>query len=258
MPELHFQDFPGPAGATPLVLAHGLFGSGANWRGVARQLSGDRRVLVVDMRNHGRSFHDDSMRYEEMARDILDTLDAENIDRADLLGHSMGGKAAMVAALLHPRTVEHLVVVDIAPVNYTHSHTPLIDAMMGVDVAALSSRKEADDALQGAVQDTMTRQFLLQSLEKAEAGYRWRLNLDALKQGMGELIGFPDLDGRTFEGPALFIHGAESEYVQPEHHTTIERCFPNAAYAAVGQAGHWVHADQPDVLIEQVRAFIDT
>lgn len=258
MPELHFQDFPGPAGTTPLVLAHGLFGSGANWRGVAKRLSGDRRVLVVDMRNHGRSFHADSMSYEEMARDILDTLDAENIDRADLLGHSMGGKAAMVAALLSPRAVEHLVVVDIAPVNYTHSHMPLIDAMMGVDVAALNSRKEADDALQEAIQDTMTRQFLLQSLEKAESGYRWRLNLDALKHGMGDLIGFPDLDATKFDGPALFIHGAESEYVQPEHHTRIERYFPNAVDVAVDQAGHWVHADQPDVLIEQVGTFIDS
>lgn len=257
MPELHFQDFPGPADPTPLVLAHGLFGSGANWRGVAKRLADGRRVLVVDMRNHGRSFHDDSMSYEDLAGDLLDTLDAQDIDRADLVGHSMGGKAAMVAALTSPQRVAHLVVVDIAPVIYTHSHVPLIDAMMSVDAAALGSRKEADGALQEAIQDAMTRQFLLQSLEKTETGYRWRLNLEALKQGMGDLIGFPDLNGKTFEGPALFLHGSDSDYVQPEHRMRIERYFPNAEYAAVAQAGHWVHADQPDVLIERVQTFLE-
>jgi len=101
----------------------------------------------------------------------------------------------------------------------------------------------------------MTRQFLLQSLEKAETGYRWRLNLEALKQGMGDLTGFPDLDGRTFEGPTLFLHGAKSDYVQPEHRTRIERYFSTAEHATVDQAGHWVHADQPEALIECVQAF---
>jgi len=256
MPELHFQDFPGPAGAPPLVVAHGLFGSGVNWRGVARRLSGGRRVLAPDLRNHGRSFHHEAVDYAAMARDILDTLDAQGIHRADLLGHSMGGKAAMVAALTRPEAVAHLVVVDIAPAAYTHSHASLIEALMDVDVAAAGSRGEVDSALKASIPDPMTRQFLLQSLEKAEAGYRWRLNLKALRQGMSDLTGFPQLEGHTFEGPALFVNGAESEYLQPGHRPCIESYFPNVRYFTVESAGHWVHVEQPDALIERVEAFV--
>jgi len=256
MPELYFQDYPGPSAKPPLVLLHGLFGSGANWRGVAKRLSENRRVLVMDMRNHGRSFNDESMTYPDMARDVLDTLDAEDIEGADLLGHSMGGKAAMVAALEDPGRVEHLIVVDIAPVIYTHTHLPLIEAMMKLDVSRLASRSEADQKLAGLIEERMVRQFLLQSLEKAEDGYRWRLNLPALKHGIEDLVGFPDLDGRIFDGPVLFLYGADSDYVQPEHRPRIERYFPNAEYAAVENAGHWVHADQPESLSERVAKFL--
>jgi len=257
MPELYFKDYPGPSGRPPVVLLHGLFGSSVNWRGIAKQLDGGRRVLAMDMRNHGRSFHDEPMAYTDMAGDVLDTLAAQDINRADLVGHSMGGKAAMVAALLHPERVEHLVVVDIAPVIYTHSHLPLINAMLKLDVAVLNSRNEADGALSGAVEDGMTRQFLLQSLEKTDTGYQWRLNLEALKHGMSDLIGFPDLDGRTFDKPTLFLYGANSDYVQAEHHPRIERYFPNADYCAVENAGHWVHADQPAALVDMLERFLD-
>jgi len=257
MPKLYFQDFPGPDDdGTPLLLLHGLFGSSANWRGIARRLSDERRVLVPDMRNHGRSFHDEAMSYPDMAQDIIDTLDDEGIERADLLGHSMGGKAAMVAALENPQRVGHLIVVDIAPVIYTHTHLPLIDAMLSVDISSLKSRSEADEQLKPTVDDAMTRQFLLHSLEKADKGYRWRLHLEGLRRSMGELIGFPDLEGRLFDGPALFVYGAQSDYVQPEHHTRIERYFPNAEYAAIDNAGHWVHAEQPAALVDRTAAFL--
>lgn len=256
MPELYFQDFDGSSAKPPLVILHGLFGSGANWRGIAKRFGADRRVLVMDMRNHGRSFHDEDMSYPAMARDILDTLDAQDIERADLLGHSMGGKAAMVAALEEPDRVGRLMVVDIAPVIYTHSHLPLIEALMKLDVAGLGSRAEADERLKGSIEDRMLRQFLLQSLEKAEDGYRWRLNLEALKHAMEDLTGFPELDGGQFDGPVLFLYGADSDYVQPEHHPRIERYFPNAEYAAVENAGHWVHADRPDALLERVMVFL--
>ena len=257
MPELYFQDHPGPSDATPLVLLHGLFGSSVNWRGVAKRLAENRRVLALDMRNHGRSFHDDDMSYPAMARDILDTLDGEGIDAADLAGHSMGGKAAMVAALEQPERVEHLVVVDIAPVIYTHSHVPMIDALLKLDTGALGSRSEADQALSGEIEDRMTRQFLLQSLEKTDEGYRWRLNLEVLRSAMGDLTGFPDLNGRTFDKPVLFLYGADSDYVQAEQHPRIESLFPNAEYTAIEGAGHWVHADQPRTLIERLEQFLD-
>lgn len=256
MPKLYFQDYPGPDGNPPLVLLHGLFGSGTNWRGIAKRLSDERRVLVMDMRNHGRSFHDGEMTYPLMAGDIFDTLDAEALDRVDLVGHSMGGKAAMVAALEKPDRVAQLVVVDIAPVPYTHTHTPLIEALLSLDVAELKSRGEAEEALSGRIEDRMLRQFLLQSLEKAETGYRWRLNLEALKQGMKHLVGFPDMDGSVFDGPTLFLHGASSDYVQSAHRPRIERYFPHARYAAVENAGHWVHAEQPGSVIELIADFL--
>lgn len=256
MPVLYFQDYPGPSAGVPLVMLHGLFGSSTNWRGIAKALSADRRVMAMDMRNHGRSFNDDEMTYPAMAGDVLDTLDAEGIERADLLGHSMGGKAAMTAALEHPERVARLVVVDIAPVVYNHTHLPLIEAMLGLHVSTLGSRKEADEALQSSITDAATRQFLLQSLEKGENGYRWRLNLEALGRAMGDLTGFPELDGRVFQGPALFLYGADSGYVQAGYHSRIERYFPHAAYASVENAGHWVHADQPRVLADHVRGFL--
>lgn len=255
MPELYFQEIPGPAGGDVLVLLHGLFGSSANWRGIAKRLGENRRILMMDMRNHGRSFHDPLMSYAHMAEDVLETLEKQNIERADILGHSMGGKAAMVAALNTPGRVNRLIVVDIAPVIYNHTHAPLIEAMTCLDVGALKSRAEADDKLKPVVQDQMTRQFLLQSLEKTEGGYRWRLNLPALKQGMQDLVGFPEFTGKIFDGPALFIHGVDSDYVKPEHRSHIERYFPRARHQAIEKAGHWVHVDQPEALIERVEEF---
>jgi pimeloyl-ACP methyl ester carboxylesterase len=257
MPELYFQDYPGPSGSPPLVLLHGLFGSSANWRGIAKRMSDSRRVLAVDMRNHGRSFNDEQMTYPAMAGDILDTLKAQGIGRADLLGHSMGGKAAMVVALEHPEKVNRLIVVDIAPVIYTHTHLPLIEAMMRIDVAGLKSRSEADEELEGSIEDRATRQFLLQSLEKTGEGYRWRLNLEALKRAMDDLVGFPDAAGSVFDGPTLFLYGAGSDYVQAEHRPRIERYFRNAEYEAIDNAGHWVHADQPGALVQSVRHFLE-
>jgi pimeloyl-ACP methyl ester carboxylesterase len=256
MPELFFQDYPGPPDAVPLAVLHGLFGSSTNWRGAARRLGTRRRVLAMDMRNHGRSFNDGEMSYPVMARDVLDTLDGQGIDRADLLGHSMGGKAAMACALEHPDRIDRLIVVDIAPVVYTHTQLPLVEAMMELDLAPLRSRRRADEALAVSVGDEAVRRFLLQSLEQGEDGYRWRLNLPALKRAMGDLVGFPDLDGRAYDEPTLFLYGADSDYVKDDYRPRIERYFPNAEYRAIANAGHWVHVDQPAALIEAVEAFL--
>lgn len=257
MPELFFQDFPGSPDAPPLVLLHGLFGSSVNWRAIARRLGGARRVLAMDLRNHGRSPHDARMTYPAMADDVLETLRAADLDCADILGHSMGGKTAMVLALEHPGACRRLLVADIAPVIYTHSHLPLIEALRRLDVAALESRRAADAALASDVDDPMLRQFLLQSLEPAESGYRWRLNLEALASGMEDLVGFPELNGGGFDGPTLFLYGANSDYVQPEQHPRIEHYFPNAQFRKIDHAGHWLHAEQPAALVRAVAEFID-
>lgn len=233
-----------------LLIAHGLFGSARNWGVVAKRLSDDREVVAVDMRNHGDSFHAPEHGYEDLAGDLARVIEFEGAPM-DVLGHSMGGKAAMVLALMRPELVRRLVVLDIAPVAYGHSQMRQIEAMRRVDLAIVASRGEAE-AQMGA--ETGIAPFLLQSLDLR--GRRWQLNLDALERGMDGIIGFPDVQGR-FDGPALFLSGELSDYVRPEHRERIVQLFPDARFAEVEGAGHWLQADRPRETEAAVRAFLD-
>ncbi|MGB4112022.1 MAG: alpha/beta fold hydrolase, partial [Yoonia sp.] len=203
--------YDGPAG-TPLLIAHGLFGSARNWNVIAKRLSETRPVVTVDMRNHGASPWFDTQSYADMAGDLAEVIDGQ----ADVLGHSMGGKAAMVLALQHPEKVRKLIVGDIAPVAYSHSQMGPIEAMRGVDLGAISSRAEAQEQLTGLEAGVDT--FLLQSLDLKEK--KWKLNLDVLDAEMAKIVGFPEVSG-TFDGPALFLSGAKSVYVLPEYRPRI-------------------------------------
>ncbi|MBQ1202704.1 MAG: alpha/beta fold hydrolase [Loktanella sp.] len=234
--------------ATPLLIAHGLFGSARNWGAIAKRLSETRPVITVDMRNHADSPWFDSHSYPDMAADL-----AQVIDRPmDVLGHSMGGKAAMVLAVRHPDLVRKLIVADIAPVTYTHSQMGPLAAMRGLDPTSVSTRAEAKDRL--AALDPGVADFLLQSLDMKDR--RWRLNLDVLAAEMDHIIGFPELSGQ-FEGPALFLSGAKSDYVRPEHRAPIKALFPAARFAKIPGAGHWLHAEKPREFIGSVAAFLD-
>lgn len=245
-----------PVTAPPLVVAHGLFGSARNWGSVARALATRREVVAVDMRNHGHSPHLPSQTYEEMAGDLAEVI--ESLDgRADLLGHSMGGKAAMVLALRRPALVRRLIVADIAPVAYDHDHGAIIAALRALDLAALHSRAEADRRLAAAIPERVLRGFLLQSLDlHGEGGPHWRLNLPVLATATRDLSGWPEAKAR-FDGPALFLNGSESRYVRPEHHATIHRLFPAARFATIEGAGHWLHAEKPAEFLAAVSAFLD-
>lgn len=247
----------GPEGseATPLLIAHGLFGSARNWNAIAKRLSGTRPVLTVDMRNHGHSFRADRQGYDDMAGDLARVIEAQG-GQADVLGHSMGGKAAMVLALQHPQLVRRLIVADIAPVGYGHSQTPLIEAMQAVDLARVKSRRDADAQLRACISEDPVRAFLLQSLDLTGDHPRWRLNLPVLAAEMDRIIGFPDIGGR-FDGPALFLTGAASDYVRPEHLPRIRELFPDARIQELPDAGHWLHADNPRGFEAAVRAFLD-
>lgn len=247
---------PDPA-LPPLVIAHGLYGSGRNWGVIARRLADRREVVAVDMRNHGASPWSDTHDYPAMAGDL-----AEAIRRlggtADLLGHSMGGKAAMQLALTEGAgLIRRLVVADIAPVAYTHDQTQHIHAMRSLDLTGLSSRGEADRRLAAVVEDPGLRAFFLQSLDlKAEGGPRWRLNFDALAAAMPQIVGWPGTAGR-FDHPTLFLTGADSHYVRPEYRDTIRALFPVARFARLPGAGHWLHADRPREFEETVRVFLN-
>ncbi|WP_308915684.1 alpha/beta fold hydrolase [Jannaschia sp. LMIT008] len=238
------------ADAPPLLIAHGLFGSARNWGAIAKRLARTREVVVVDMRNHGASFHDPVHDYPAMAADLAEVMDGRP---HDVLGHSMGGKAAMVLALTRPDAVRRLIVADIAPVRYAHTQAPLIEAMQAVDLSGVTRRSEAAAQL-GDVPDDGTRAFLLQSLD-VEGG-RWTLNLDALRANMDAIMGFPDVSGR-FDGPTLFLTGGRSDYLREAHHDRIRRAFPDATMQVIEGAGHWLHAEKPQEFVAAVASFLD-
>jgi len=245
-----------PSARPPLVIAHGLFGSARNWAGIARALAQHRDVVAVDMRNHGESPRSPSQGYEEMADDLARMI-ASLGGRADVLGHSMGGKAAMQLALRQADAVHRLIVADIAPVAYSHDHSAIIEALRGLDLDTLASRAEADRRLAQEIPERALRGFLLQSLDlHAAGGPRWRLNLEVLAASARALSGWPRVDGR-FEGPALFVTGAESRYVLPEHHAIIRALFPGARFVTIAGAGHWLHAEQPGAFLAAVSDFLD-
>ena len=241
----------------PLAILHGLFGSGRNWRSLAQHLAAGHRVLTFDLRNHGASPWADGMSYGEMVDDVRAALRTRGIQQAALLGHSMGGKAAMLMALLHPGEVDRLVVVDIAPAANPPNLLPYIRAMRTVDLRGVKRRAEVDAALAGAVPDPAERAFLLQNLVIDENAARWRLNLEAIERCFPEIVGFPDLPaGTAYRGPALFVAGARSNYIQPEHEPGIRRLFPRARIMRIEGAGHWVHAEQPQAFLQTVAPFL--
>ncbi len=247
----------GPDPGRPLLIAHGLFGSGRNWGAVARRLADDRPVLAVDMRNHGASPWTDTHTYPDQAEDLADVIGTQaGGGPADVLGHSMGGKAAMALALSRPELVGRLVVADIAPVAYDHTQLPYLRAMRDMDLSGLKSRGEADARLKERIDDPGIRAFLLQSLDLKAEPPRWRLNLATLERDMDTILGWPDLPGR-FDGPALFLAGGASDYVRPEHRETIRALFPGARFAKLPGAGHWLHAERPRDFADSVAAFLD-
>ena len=242
----------------PLAILHGLFGSSRNWASMAQRLAAHHRVIAIDLRNHGASPWAETMDYREMADDVRATLQARGYDRFALLGHSMGGKVAMTAALEHGAAVERLIIVDIAPVAYAAHHLGHVRAMRELDLADIKRRSDADAALAPAVPDAAERAFLLQNLILGDGQARWRLNLEAIEREMPQLVGFPAIQvGRTYDGPSLFVAGDRSDYLRPEHEPVIRRLFPNAEVANIENAGHWLHAEQPTAFLAVVEAFLN-
>lgn len=240
-----------PSGLPALLIVHGLFGSARNWGAIARRLSQDREVISVDMRNHGESFWADTHSYADLAQDLVQVIEASG-GPVDVLGHSMGGKAAMMLALRAPPLVDRLLVADIAPVAYGHSQTVLIRAMQALPLGDISTRAQADAALAQQVDDPSVRAFLLQSLDLRASPPRWRLNLDVLAREMDQITGWRDVRG-SFGGSTLFLAGGKSDYVLPEHRAPIRALFPEARFAKLPQAGHWLHAEAPEAFTDTAR-----
>ncbi|MGH6905787.1 MAG: alpha/beta fold hydrolase [Geminicoccaceae bacterium] len=253
--ELAYDGF-GAAGP-PVVILHGLLGSARNWTSIAKELATTHRVFAPDLRNHGRSPWADAMSFDDMAGDVAAFIGDHDLSPAQVIGHSLGGKVAMRLALTRADLVERLVVVDVAPVAYGHSFAPFIEAMQAVDLAAVQRRAEADLQLQRAIGDPAIRNFLMQNLVKTDAGFVWRVNLEALAANMPQLLGFPQPDDdAAYHGPALFIAGGRSPYIEAEHRPLIARLFPRAEHAVIEGAGHWVHAERPTEFLALAQQFL--
>jgi pimeloyl-ACP methyl ester carboxylesterase len=256
-----------------VVFVHGLFGQGKNWTTIARGLADSHRVTLIDLPNHGHSPWTDRVDYLDMA-ELLATEIEQFGEPVTLVGHSMGGKVAMQLALRRPELLRALVVVDIAPASYptTGGRTDdpdeeaspfadFIQAMRAMDLDALTTREDADRALSSAVPSRMVRSFLLQSLVRegvgADGSWRWRLNLALLGRDLDELRGFPEPPpGASFDGPVLWIAGANSSYVLPEDRPHMDALFPATRLVRIKNAGHWVHSEQPDVFLATLQRFL--
>jgi pimeloyl-ACP methyl ester carboxylesterase len=236
------------------VLLHGLFGAARNFGTVQRALTPLFRVVALDARNHGASPHGAGMRYATLATDVLETLDSLGVERAAVIGHSMGGKTAMTLAIMAPDRVGRLMVADIAPVPYQHANNSVAGAMRAIPLHPGLTRVEAEAALMNAVPVPSVRTFLIQNIQFGPQP-RWRIGLDEIAAAIPDLEGWETPTG-TYTGPTLFVSGAQSDYVLPEHRPVIRALFPTARFVSVKNAGHWLHADNPAGFLSVVEAFL--
>ncbi len=244
----------GGAGNPPLVVLHGMLGSSRNWQTAGRDLAARWHVLAPDMRNHGSSPHDDTMTYEAMADDVREWLDAQGLGRVALMGHSMGGKVAMMLACRQPDRVERLTVVDIAPKDYFWSgHRQSFAAMNELDLGVLRSRAEAELRFEARVPSFGLRKFLATNLERNDDGsWRWQINLPVLTAALPVLEKNPLAPEDCFEGPTLFVAGGKSTYVQPEDHAAIQARFPAVKFVTIAEAGHNPHMETREEFVRVV------
>ncbi|MEX5263245.1 MULTISPECIES: alpha/beta fold hydrolase [Kocuria] len=244
-----------------VVFLHGLFGRGKNFTRIAKDLQPDFRSLLVDLPNHGGSAWTDRVDYQQMADSVAETLrdDFAAAGPVAVVGHSLGGKVAMVLALRHPELVSRLVVVDIAPARagggegeFAH----LLDSLAAVDLTAVERRSDADEALRGPIPWDTTRSFLLQNLRRGPEGLSWEPNLELLRSSLDTIGGFPDTGDAVYEGPVLWVAGGRSDYVRDEHAPVMRRLFPRAHRVTIREAGHWVHSQEPEKFAAVLRGFL--
>ena len=241
----------------PVLILHGLFGSGANWTAVARRLGEQFRVFALDLRNHGASPWADRMDYPAMAADVAAFIARRKLGRVALIGHSMGGKAAMVLALSQPDLVERIVIVDIAPAAHPPSVGAYAEAMLALDLRGVTRRGAADALLRPHIPDDAVRLFLLQNIVPGPDGMQWRVNLRAILTSLAAVSGFPEVPpGTVYPGPALIVRGERSDYVEERDLPAFRRLFPAARLVTIARAGHWVHADRTEEFLDAVTPFL--
>ena len=252
--KLHFHDC---GSGERVILLHGLLGSHHNWLPQAEKLSSKFHVFALDHRNHGQSPHADEFNYDALAMDVLEFMHEQNISRAHVIGHSMGGKVAMRLSQLHPEKVEQMVVADMSVHSYPPRYAAMLDAMLALDLSRFTQRNESDAALAPVVASKTMRQFLLKNLGRDATGKLfWKPNLAAIRANYDRIrSALPPASAVAC--PALFIRGAKSDYIRADDLDLIKASFPNAELATIEEAGHWVHAEAPEKFKELVSAFLE-
>jgi len=239
----------------PVAILHGLFGAARNFGTIQKALAQRFRVIALDLRNHGDSPHAPAMTYADMAGDVRETLGAQDALPCALIGHSMGGKAAMRLALDDRSAIERLVVSDIAPVVHPPFFARYTAALRALKLRPGMTRAEADAALAPEIEDPRIRAFLLQSLRTGPDPH-WRIGLDEIEASLPRIEGWDDPGQPPYEGPTLFVRGEHSDYIRPEYWPVIEALFPRARLATVPNAGHWIHAENPNGFLAVIEAFL--
>ncbi len=251
--KLNFKTF---GEGQPLFILHGLFGSLDNWQTLGKQLAENHKVYLIDLRNHGKSPHSQDFSYQDMAQDIAELIQDEQLDKVSIIGHSMGGKTTMTFAVEYPHYLDKLIVVDIAPKRYAPHHDEIIKALYSLNLTSISSRREADEEMKKVISNDGTRLFLLKNLNREKkGGYSWKMNLDMLTENIEKVI---DVTEIPFPIPlqALFIRGGNSGYILDSDFERIESLFPNSEIATINNAGHWVHAEKPQELMSLITDFL--
>jgi len=244
------------SGKTPLFIFHGLFGMLDNWGTLGRKFSETNEVHLIDLRNHGRSFHSDEMSYTTMSDDIVNYMKHYSLDKAILLGHSLGGKAVMECAIKHPDLVEKLIVVDMAPKAYPPHHQLIFEALQSIDFSKIHEKKEVENILSQYIKEAGIIQFLIKNVYKTEDNrYNFRFNLKTLSEKYNQVINNTISYGK-YEGLTLFIAGEKSNYILKEDEFNIRQQFPNEKTVVIPNAGHWVQVDNPTAFYETVETFI--
>jgi len=241
----------------PLLILHGFLGMSDNWKTIGLQFAADGfQVHLLDMRNHGKSFHSDEFSYEIMAQDVYDYCKAHKLEKINILGHSMGGKTAMLFAVNYPEMVEKLIVADIGPKFYPQHHQAILEGLNAVDISKKPTRNEVDEILAEYIADFGTRQFLLKSLYWQEPGQlAFRFNLAVFNKNINE-IGKSLPENAVFNKPTLFIRGGNSNYILDEDFENIKNPFPNSKIETIPNVGHWLHAENPKLFYEISSSFL--
>ncbi len=244
----------------PLIILHGLFGLGDNWATLSKKWSEFFTVYAVDLRNHGQSPRSEEWNYSLMAEDVFELIRGEHLEEVSILGHSMGGKVAMRLALDHPQVISKLIVSDIAPREYPIHNLDVIHALEEVDLNMITSRKDAEQILAKKLTDSSTLQFLLKNLywkeiSADEKKLAWRFNLEVISKKLHE-VNASTIPAGVCETETLFIRGSKSNYITNDDEREIHARFSNSSIVTIQDAGHWVHADKPEEMFEEVKKFI--